>query len=1179
MSNSQTRIETYKSKLLKGFSLRGRDEFGILNEIANDGDIGGICNEQGSDVMLYFLQNVNAGALKYNLGILETYIDLVNNNCFNITNKIKTVLTDPNWYYDDGFSSILTNLLFKYAFRTSQNEYDLPPRIHDTFVTIMNTGRCSSALRIFYNNPKYVSIYFNYFRTLVNTYPNVTDKNGDSALMILLTNPNMTVDMLDAIINIKGIDIGQVNINLGWNALCYLCNRRDITPQMLNLLLKTGQSHPEIIDYIGSTPLIILIENPSLTSELMEMLLATNEINVGHAKYDGHALNYLCHSDKITPKMLKLLLQTGKSRPDYIDHEGETPLMILVSNPVVTVRLIEMLLATNQIDIGLVSTKKGWTALFYLCNNRYATPQMLSLLLETGKSRPDYITLEGETALTILQKNPNATDEMKTLLLKAMNEPSFGVAPTINQPKLTLIDIANQLPNPKIEYVTSGKFKTSSANIGSGGYGSVFVPDAYRNVVVKSLKYLDDEYVSDYSEDVGKKRSTTRNYVNIKTISDNTISDYVHQITLTIKECIFIANLRHPNIIPLIGVLNGALYDVRKEKFATVHMILPKLRGDLYDYIQKNGYFNKSVSQNFLFQMCKAFQYLHTQGIFHSDLKPNNILYQYTGSGSNNLQFYLIDFGLAEFYSIPAPKIDVVGTTIYVPCSRYNHNTRFDDKNMMNLDIFSLGLTWYELLTGKRGNIDPSDSYGEVFKPNKFFNPNMSNRDVYEKRVKQVTDIVGFSGWALLKQMLGVGESSISTLISAEQILKSPFLNDKTFNAEYLKTNLPQEWEINASSGNMKWMWGGGGSSSDSNLSLSGGIVTGGDKVFHVYSQTDYKNKNRELAYMDLISKNYENVIPFNQSRLLDLSFIKNFLFLKSNTILFAIQILNTLSSMIPTITNNTIVCAIYVAACCSEYTFNYCSSSINEIKRIFDVAIEIAMNNGDSTVTERFIVNETINYLNMLKWKPILIPYLFFIEKYMLDAFYNDWEEGVYKLDRFLMHTNSASPKFNDSIYNYTQEIQKVRNMAYTILIWTFLNKNMDLQTITLDEISLVAVVIAFTSAYTTLKSNLPSKFLTLYNIIQGENWIDYFRSDKGIEKIENEPLYIIPSFEEFIAPDFTFLNLPDLEDVGEFPSLLMPSQFNLKPQSQSQSPNKKRNYSNGNSKGGPKRFKKNSN
>jgi len=85
--------------------------------------------------------------------------------------------------------------------------------------------------------------------------------------------------------------------------------------------------------------------------------------------------------------------------------------------------------------------------------------------------------------------------------------------------------------------------------------------------------------------------------------------------------------------------------------------------------------------------------FAHSKGVFHRDMKPDNILISKTGTVK------ITDFGLAIIRDYPSitAQDGIVGTPAYMSPEQAN-GVDIDARS----DIFSLGLTFYELLTGRR---------------------------------------------------------------------------------------------------------------------------------------------------------------------------------------------------------------------------------------------------------------------------------------------------------------------------------------------------------------------------------------------------------------------------------------------------------------------------------------------
>ena len=87
-------------------------------------------------------------------------------------------------------------------------------------------------------------------------------------------------------------------------------------------------------------------------------------------------------------------------------------------------------------------------------------------------------------------------------------------------------------------------------------------------------------------------------------------------------------------------------------------------------------------------QVAEALEYAHHQGTLHRDIKPSNLLLD--GQGT----VWVADFGLAKASDsddLTHPD-DIVGTL------RYMAPERFEGRCDARSDVYSLGLTLYELL-------------------------------------------------------------------------------------------------------------------------------------------------------------------------------------------------------------------------------------------------------------------------------------------------------------------------------------------------------------------------------------------------------------------------------------------------------------------------------------------------
>lgn len=97
-------------------------------------------------------------------------------------------------------------------------------------------------------------------------------------------------------------------------------------------------------------------------------------------------------------------------------------------------------------------------------------------------------------------------------------------------------------------------------------------------------------------------------------------------------------------------------------------------------------------------KICEALQFAHEQGVVHRDIKPENILLDKRG------QVKIADFGIAKIINPHAPATanltgaqDRMGTPHYMAPEQVENSKAVDHR----ADIYSLGVVFYELLTGE----------------------------------------------------------------------------------------------------------------------------------------------------------------------------------------------------------------------------------------------------------------------------------------------------------------------------------------------------------------------------------------------------------------------------------------------------------------------------------------------
>ncbi len=193
--------------------------------------------------------------------------------------------------------------------------------------------------------------------------------------------------------------------------------------------------------------------------------------------------------------------------------------------------------------------------------------------------------------------------------------------------------------------------------------------------------------------------------VTIKMMRHNMVIDSDF-LTCFHNEAKIIAGLHHENIV--------RVYDI-EERFRTIFLIMEYLEGEsLHVMLKRLKVIPPLLAADFLFQICAGLEYAHLHGIIHRDINTDNIFVQ------NNDQIKILDFGLA----CPAGTDDS-----FVGAMQYQAPELLDGQPAtQKTDLYALGITAFELITGKRPY--PED------------NPRLLLQSRYEKEIPDPAKLV-----------------------------------------------------------------------------------------------------------------------------------------------------------------------------------------------------------------------------------------------------------------------------------------------------------------------------------------------------------------------------------------------------------------------------------------------------
>jgi serine/threonine-protein kinase len=187
------------------------------------------------------------------------------------------------------------------------------------------------------------------------------------------------------------------------------------------------------------------------------------------------------------------------------------------------------------------------------------------------------------------------------------------------------------------------------------------------------------------------------NYVAIKELLETTKLYFEHLLELFEQEAKLTAKLSvHPNIIKVMDILHDednriyiVMEYISREGYDEKGYPLP---GYTLDEFIKKGISEKEAIEIFK-KICDGVAYAHKMRVIHRDLKPTNILI-----GQYN-QVKISDFGIAKVLKEGAKKSRMsfrIGTYAYMAPEQIE-----EEVVGYFSDIYSLGIIFYEMLTGR----------------------------------------------------------------------------------------------------------------------------------------------------------------------------------------------------------------------------------------------------------------------------------------------------------------------------------------------------------------------------------------------------------------------------------------------------------------------------------------------
>jgi serine/threonine protein kinase len=190
------------------------------------------------------------------------------------------------------------------------------------------------------------------------------------------------------------------------------------------------------------------------------------------------------------------------------------------------------------------------------------------------------------------------------------------------------------------------------------------------------------------------------------------------------REIKILAQLNHPNIVKIIEWNFGGEPPDFSPWYTMEYLAGGSLRQHMDLRFQGNYVFERNWTiKSIILPALHALAQAHEVGIYHRDLKPDNILY----TDNHRARVKITDWGLGrdierKSLALTADIGEIGGTPGYCAPEQWFSFENIDGR----ADIFSLGVIFYEMMTGKRPPPYNKDIKRTTIHPPSKFHPTIS---------------------------------------------------------------------------------------------------------------------------------------------------------------------------------------------------------------------------------------------------------------------------------------------------------------------------------------------------------------------------------------------------------------------------------------------------------------------
>ncbi|CAD8121028.1 unnamed protein product [Paramecium sonneborni] len=187
-----------------------------------------------------------------------------------------------------------------------------------------------------------------------------------------------------------------------------------------------------------------------------------------------------------------------------------------------------------------------------------------------------------------------------------------------------------------------------------------------------------------FAEVYSAKNKQSDDYFAVKMFEKQFFKSYLDQQSL-LKEIKVLRTIYHESTVALLELYETQCY---------VYVVMELLNGgNLSQYLDKNSPLSEKQTAQIVYNLLISLNHINSFGIFHRDLKPDNIIFREKG---NLDSLCIIDFGLADFYNQEAIYLFNRCGSVGFVAPEILHDCAYD----LKVDLYSIGIIMYCALNG-----------------------------------------------------------------------------------------------------------------------------------------------------------------------------------------------------------------------------------------------------------------------------------------------------------------------------------------------------------------------------------------------------------------------------------------------------------------------------------------------